>query len=578
MRLDLFLPRAKEPKALHKMLRAMGPTWLASPIRRGAQTACLIAFVVLFFYVCWPYTSEHEQGNSLLLPHAEFFLLLDPLLSISAALAARAWVWSLAGAAAVLLVGMILPRWFCGYVCPLGTMIDGFDWLVSGRVTRFRTGAEGWWVNLRYYVLAVVLAAAACGVLLSGFVAAIAIVTRGMLFLFGPAQMGLLKGWYLVPAMNAGHYVSIVLFLMVLGLGLLRPRFWCAYVCPTGALLSLGNLLRLTDRKVEATCIECGRCLATCSFDAIGPDYSTRALNCTFCQVCGGVCPSHSINFSARWSNARLKPASRKAGARPSFSRRGFLFGTVGALASGAAAGAALAHERAGRAESFPIRPPGSLPERRFRQQCVRCGECFKVCPNNVLQPAGFELGLDGLWTPKAVPDWAGCKPSCNNCGQVCPTGAIRALPLEEKLAARMGLAQVNKKTCLPYAGREDCRICVDECAAAGYNAVEFVRVGGEVDDQGVPIEGSSYLAPVVLEDKCVGCGLCQTSCHSINVKGKKLLAHSAIVVSAGPGKEDRIIAGSYRDLRAERLSRTKQPQPSQPKGSGDNYLPDFLL
>ncbi len=82
MRLNLFLPRDKQPTALHKALKAMGPTWLASPIRRSVQTACLIAFVVLFFYVCWPYTSEHEQGSPLLLPHAEFFLLLDPLASV----------------------------------------------------------------------------------------------------------------------------------------------------------------------------------------------------------------------------------------------------------------------------------------------------------------------------------------------------------------------------------------------------------------------------------------------------------------------------------------------------------------
>jgi NAD-dependent dihydropyrimidine dehydrogenase PreA subunit len=141
-----------------------------------------------------------------------------------------------------------------------------------------------------------------------------------------------------------------------------------------------------------------------------------------------------------------------------------------------------------------------------------------------------------------------------------------------------MGLAKVNKKTCLPYARREDCRICVDECAAAGYNAIEFIRVGGAIDDRGVPIEGSGYLAPAVLEDKCVGCGLCQMSCHSINVKGKKMLGQSAIVVSAGPGKEDRIITGSYRDLRAERLSRTRQTPPAAPEGEGDNYLPDFLL
>jgi len=577
MRFDLFLSKAKEPKGLRRVLSMLGPTWVASPVRRIAQAVCLTLFLALFFYVCWPYGPDHEQGSTWPLRRAEIFLLLDPLASLTAALAARAWLWSLVAAAVVFVINMILPRGFCGYVCPLGTLIDVFDWAIGRRIKRFRPARSGWWVNLRYYVLAVTLGAAACGVLLSGFAAAIAVVTRAMLFIFAPAQMGLLKGWYLVPPMNAGHYVSIVLFLAVLGLGLLRPRFWCAYVCPTGVLLSVGSLLRLTERKVDATCIECGRCVTVCSFDAIGPDYSTRPLNCTFCQTCGGVCPSHSIKFAGRLDSGSLKAASEPAGARPSFSRRGFLFGAVGAFGGGAAAGAALAHERGGFAESFPIRPPGSVPEQRFRRLCVRCGECFKVCPNNVLQPAGFELGFDGLWTPKVVPDWAGCRPSCNNCGQVCPTGAIRALPIEEKRAARIGLAAVNKKTCLPHAHREDCRLCVDECAAAGYNAIEFIRVGGALDDKGAPVEGSGYLAPVVLEDKCVGCGLCQTSCHSVNVKGKKLLGESAIAVSAGPGKEDRISSGSYRDLLAERLGRTKQQQPSQPPASDEAYLPDFL-
>jgi NAD-dependent dihydropyrimidine dehydrogenase PreA subunit len=149
-------------------------------------------------------------------------------------------------------------------------------------------------------------------------------------------------------------------------------------------------------------------------------------------------------------------------------------------------------------------------------------------------------------------------------------------LPLEEKRAARMGLAVVDKKTCLPRARRADCRECVDECAAAGYNAIEFIRVGSEMSDQGVPVADSGYLAPVVLEDKCVGCGLCQTRCHSIHVKGTKRLSESAIRVSAGPGKEDRIVSGSYRDVQAERIKQRKRQQP-KPESTGDNYLPDFL-
>jgi NAD-dependent dihydropyrimidine dehydrogenase PreA subunit len=192
------------------------------------------------------------------------------------------------------------------------------------------------------------------------------------------------------------------------------------------------------------------------------------------------------------------------------------------------------------------------VPEPAFLDLCIRCGACFKVCPNNVLQPVGFDLGWDHLWTPQVVADWAGCEPSCNACGQVCPTGAIRAIPLEEKRVARMGLAILNEDTCLPLAGRGACQLCVDECHAAGYRAIEQMLVGTQVDDDGRPMEGSGYLAPVVLADKCVGCGLCQTRCYAVNVKTEHVLRESAILVKAGDGREDRLPCGSYRALRRQ--------------------------
>lgn len=163
--------------------------------------------------------------------------------------------------------------------------------------------------------------------------------------------------------------------------------------------------------------------------------------------------------------------------------------------------------------------------------------------------------------------NWAGCESSCNACGQVCPTGAIRALPIEEKRVARMGLAVVNESTCLPFAETEACDLCVQECNAAGYEAIEYTQVGTQVDDQGLPVEGSGFLAPVVLQDKCVGCGLCQTRCYAINVKDKHLLSESAIIVEAGEGKEDRLMDGSYRELhQAEQPSMVETTTPeSQP-------------
>ena len=68
------------------------------------------------------------------------------------------------------------------------------------------------------------------------------------------------------------------------------------------------------------------------------------------------------------------------------------------------------------------------------------------------------------------------------------------------------------------------------------------------------------------------GLWLCQTHCHSINVKTKHLLSSSAIVVEAGPGKEDRMASGSYLALR-EQERKQNVPVP----GAADSYLPSFL-
>jgi polyferredoxin len=577
MRLNLFRKPKDTSGRLGRILRTLGPTWAGSPIRRLAQVLCLLGFLILFFYVCWPYGSRAyaETFRAKEIVEAELFLLLDPLVSISAALAGKMLVGSLTAAGVVIFVCLLFPRAFCGYVCPLGTLLDGFDWLIGRRVARLQLEREGWWANLRYFLLTAVLVAAVFGALLSGFCAAIAVLTRAMLFILAPAQTGLLKGWYLVPPMNFGHLLSILLAVLTFCLGFLGRRFWCCHVCPTGALFSVCNVLRLSERRVTDACVKCGQCIQVCSFAAINEDFSTRFRNCTFCQSCAGVCPAGAIEFTSRWSRSDAVLLAQRIAPEKLVSRRGILAG----LGAASVAGIAVSMGAGGRGGEPPIRPPGSVPEDKFLQLCIRCGQCIKVCPNNVLQPAGLELGLNGLWTPRVVADWSGCEPSCNNCGQVCPTGAVRALTLEDKHAARIGLAQVDQRMCLPYAGREACQLCVDECRMAGYNAIEFIRVGGEVDEKGEPVEDSGRLAPVVREDRCVGCGLCQMRCHAINVKVQKLLQRSAIQVAAGEGKEDRILSRSYVALRQERAGRkqneerTRSPQ----NNAGSEYLPDFL-
>ena len=573
MQFDVF-SKEKSYEKLHNILRKFGPTWLSTPWRRVAQTFCLFVFLVLFFYVSWPYRIDYRSENVVQFPQLELFLILDPLVSISTALAAKALVWSLTAAAIVLLIGVVFPRWFCGYVCPMGTLIDLFDWGIGRRIKRFRVQKRGWWVNLRFYLLTGICIVALFGVLLSGFVAAMPVFTRGMLYIFAPLQVGLLRGWGDVPEMNIGQYISIFIFLVILGLGLLRPRFWCAYLCPSGALLSLASAFSLTGRKVENTCTECGRCLRDCPFDAITPDFSTRSLSCTLCRSCKKACPKQSVKFVSRWNVFNKKSLSEGVAVPPFYTRRSVLFGLVSTAGAGVGVATGLTLERDAYAESYPVRPPGSMPEVRFRRQCVRCGECLKVCPGNVLHPAGLEFGIDGIWTPTVTADVSGCKPFCNNCGQVCPTGAIRKLPLDEKRAARLGLAELDIKTCLPHCKRDQCGWCFEECAAAGYNAIEYVRIDIQYDNGGRPIADSGFLAPVVLKEKCIGCGLCQARCYAVNVRDKKLLGESAVKIMAGPDREDRVVKGSYQDLQNERTNRIKKNPIKRPK---NEYLPDFL-
>ncbi len=541
--LDIYLPAADHgapSRPGDRLLRLLGPTWRGAPVRRILQTACLLLFLYLFFFLAWPYGAINEKlsfERREWFP-AESFLWIDPLVGLSTALAARAWTVALIGTGAVFLAGLLVPRGFCGYVCPLGTLIDISDFLLFRRISRFRVRDVGPWGHLKYYLLAAVLTGSLCGVLLSGFFAAIPVLTRGLQFVGAPLQTALLKDRSLVAPFHAAVYLSIALFAGIFLLSLLKPRFWCKYVCPTGATFSAFNFLRAAERKVDSSCAGCGKCVEVCPFDAIDEDFRTRANDCAFCQTCGGTCPRRSIRFASRWADVAPRPRDALRAAGRTISRRALLAsGAAGALASAAVA--------MGRRPSL-LRPPGSVEEDLFLDLCIRCGECFKVCPGPVLHPSGVGNGIAALWTPVVVPSIAGCHQDCNYCTQVCPTGAIVPLRIEEKRRFVMGLASIDAKTCLPHRGESDCDLCYRECVAAGYDAIEMrpIRLEvGSVPEGALPAEQieqmGTILAPFVVAGACVGCGLCESRCHAAVVRQQKALARSAIVVTpvgAGTG------------------------------------------
>ena len=519
-------------KGLDVLLRKFGVSWQAAPVRRMIQTACLLGYLDLLFRVCWPYAVLGSRGlpdDRAWLP-VELFLWMDPLAGLSTAVAARAWNAALIGMAVVLAAGLFFQRGFCGYLCPLGTLIDLFDFVIGKRIAWLKVKAAGCWANTRFYLLAGVLAAALGGVLLSGFVAAIPVLTRGLLLSAGNAQLGLAKNWGMVPPLTAAAGLSLALFAGVFLLSLLGARFWCRCVCPSGALLSLPSLLRRTRRRVDSRCAQCGKCAQACPFDAIEPDFGTRILSCAFCQTCAGVCPAEAISFHPV---SMIAPGDKRdVPAGQPLTRRVML----GSVAGGAAA--AVLTRLAASTRVPPVRPPGSVPEARFLDLCVRCGQCVKVCPGPVLQLAGWEHGIEGLWTPAARFAHAGCHPECNFCTQVCPTGAIQPLALAAKRRFRIGLAVMDTGSCLPHRGVRECQLCFDECNAAGYRAIEMrpIQLNAGAIPEGVvspeEIENMSrILAPFVKADACVGCGLCEYRCQSAWASQQQVLKRSAVDV-----------------------------------------------
>ena len=108
----------------------------------------------------------------------------------------------------------------------------------------------------------------------------------------------------------------------------------------------------------------------------------------------------------------------------------------------------------------------------------------------------------------KTVPEVGYCEYVCTSCTKVCPTDAIIELPEEEKKKVKIGTARIDTSRCIPYSEYENCLVCEEQCPIAT-KAIKF-----EIRDV-VTFNGDvrRLKFPVVLKDKCIGCGICENKC-----------------------------------------------------------------
>lgn len=152
-------------------------------------------------------------------------------------------------------------------------------------------------------------------------------------------------------------------------------------------------------------------------------------------------------------------------------------------------------------------RPPGGQDESHLVSACIRCQKCYEACPRKVIVPAHIEDGLLGMRSPTLDYDNNFCD-FCTEendgvplCVATCPT---KALILDEGATAEntiIGLAVIDESQCLAYRDT-GCRFCYDACP---YEAIELSTEGKNP-------------RPIVIEDKCNGCGACESVCVSLKV------------------------------------------------------------
>jgi ferredoxin len=337
-----------------------------------------------------------------------------------------------------------------------------------------------------------------------------------------------------------------------------RGRLYCNTICPVGSLLGLLSKYSMFRIQIDnSLCTRCNQCSLNCKAQCI--DLKNQRVDftrCVGCFNCFNACSAHGINYRNQWfprtAVADRKPPDGKIptgqstrGDTPQHpdaapeqlsvsnrftdsGRRTFLFrllayGIGHAAASRVVRAGAMSvppadHTSHGREpdirddlrvvvtqpstiaeeKQFPVSPPGSMGLDHFNKLCTACRLCVSACPTRVLQPSFLEYGFTGMMRPRMDFHASFCRFDCVRCTEICPTGAILPLTLEQKRVTQIGVVKLELDNCVVRTENTACGACAEHCPTQAVFMVPY--------QDGLTI-------PEIDVDHCVGCGACEYIC-----------------------------------------------------------------
>lgn len=439
---------------------------------------------------------------------------------------------------------LVFGRVYCSVICPLGVSQDIVAWL-RNRFSKKQKRKLGLYkyekprTMWRYIFLGLFAVLAVLGLLAVlpmsiagimdpysayGRIAGQAFVPAWRSAMGSLAEAQAAHGNYLfdkVPAATVNFNMAVAIvaaitFVVVAIFAFRTGRGYCNTVCPVGTILGFLSRFSLLRPEIDTDkCNRCGSCGRHCKAKCIDTknhkiDYS----RCVVCMDCLNNCSQGAISYTL----ARRKTAPAAEEKTVDAGRRNFMVGTALATAAVASAkvtdgGFAPIKKKQPHKGIEPSVPAGAVSLRHFRSHCTACQLCVSECPNEVLRPS---TSLDGFMQPVMVFTDGFCRPECNRCGTVCPTGAITPVSVAQKSTIKTGTAKVDASICISAAFGQTCGNCVRHCPAG---AIKMVK------------QDDGNMRPVVDESYCIGCGSCEYHCPS-GTAGQLSAKHAAIYVS----------------------------------------------